>query len=315
MTGNIFKGEIDGSSPRTRGTVGFQDSGLLQRRFIPAHAGNSAASQMLKTQVFGSSPRTRGTVDLARPRLRLRRFIPAHAGNSQKPTAAPWTSAVHPRARGEQICGTSSLDANAGSSPRTRGTGVEPVGPVNLHRFIPAHAGNRGHTCRRRGWRAVHPRARGEQTDGGAFSSLPHGSSPRTRGTAPPHGVVVRHRRFIPAHAGNRSHRAARPCNRPVHPRARGEQTERQAMFLLSRGSSPRTRGTGAARPALGRWRRFIPAHAGNSHPAPSSPSTMAVHPRARGEQINRILGGAADDGSSPRTRGTGRRKTRFWRT
>ena len=51
--------------------------------------------------------------------------------------------------------------------------------------------------------------------------------------------------RFIPAHAGNSCSTACAAWQRPVHPRARGEQDEPALQAALQAGSSPRTRGTG----------------------------------------------------------------------
>ena len=151
----------------------------------------------------------------------------------------------------------------------------------------------------------VHPRARGEQKIVPSGSSCQSGSSPRTRGTGQVARVRKAHTRFIPAHAGNRPSCARSPANPAVHPRARGEQGQRRAMFRTSSGSSPRTRGTGRAPVRRHHTNRFIPAHAGNRSRWVYSQSANPVHPRARGEQRRRAGGPSRNAGSSPRTRGT----------
>ena len=157
-------GNVTGSSPRTRGTDGHRGDLRLRNRFIPAHAGNSAArtcptcapavhprargeqfsADGSKLSVSGSSPRTRGTVHHTAVPVFAERFIPAHAGNSQSPPDACGVSPVHPRARGEQREAATGWLRKRGSSPRTRGT-ESFHGQVQFRRrFIPAHAGNSG---------------------------------------------------------------------------------------------------------------------------------------------------------------------------
>ena len=152
---------------------------------------------------------------------------------------------------------------------------------------------------------AVHPRARGEQTPNTRRSTVPSGSSPRTRGTDVPRYRRVGRGRFIPAHAGNSGCFLRRHRKPPVHPRARGEQRAAALDDGCAGGSSPRTRGTGAVhRPRISQ-RRFIPAHAGNRRSGSASGGAGSVHPRARGEQSRYQYATALRAGSSPRTRGT----------
>ena len=133
------------------------------------------------------------------------------------------------------------------------------------------------------------------------------GSSPRTRGTARHALEVLGLVRFIPAHAGNSWRSIMRAPDRPVHPRARGEQIRPLARRSSSAGSSPRTRGTAFHSISHGPGVRFIPAHAGNRASTYPSPRTAPVHPRARGEQQWWRACSFTPCGSSPRTRGTER--------
>ncbi len=94
-------------------------------------------------------------------------------------------------------------------------------------------------------------------------------------------------------------------CRCSVHPRARGEQRAPVSVVKLVAGSSPRTRGTATRRNPHRPPGRFIPAHAGNRSRTNTRWPTVAVHPRARGEQVIGGDGHAAGSGSSPRTRGT----------
>ena len=157
-------------------------SGLL-RRFIPAHAGNSAIPCPASTwpavhpracgeqppmsanweKPCGSSPRMRGTEQRPAKVCRLARFIPAHAGNSQKSYARCAFCSVHPRACGEQASSPIGTFVSCGSSPRMRGTAGDPADGRGVVRFIPAHAGNRAVSSHASQASAVHPRACGEQ--------------------------------------------------------------------------------------------------------------------------------------------------------
>ena len=172
-------------------------------------------------------------------------------------------------------------------------------------RFIPAHAGNRG--ARLGGGRtsSVHPRACGEQFPNRFCRAAYCGSSPRMRGTGDLRDYDYAAKRFIPAHAGNRSCPGRTVAPPPVHPRACGEQACSIDQPLAARGSSPRMRGTVRENDDPAVLRRFIPAHAGNSRSEGSRMRRCAVHPRACGEQQPPVEKAALDAGSSPRMRGT----------
>ncbi len=253
----------------------------------------------------GSSPRTRGTGAGASATSHGARFIPAHAGNRRHETGSWPDPSVHPRARGEQSAPLVMLLVLPGSSPRTRGTALHADSSGQGRRFIPAHAGNRKATKSVEPSKTVHPRARGEQRMKAAGVNKSYGSSPRTRGTGFVPAQLVGPHRFIPAHAGNRSRpmRASRAW--PVHPRARGEQPAGSLVGRHFNGSSPRTRGTEPGDLLGADDRRFIPAHAGNSHRQRHFRFPASVHPRARGEQANKGRPQQIPGGSSPRTRGT----------
>ncbi|ABC20972.1 conserved hypothetical protein [Rhodospirillum rubrum ATCC 11170] len=91
--------------------------------------------------------------------------------------------AVHPRACGEQSPTASASRVAIGSSPRMRGTERKSPIAIVMKRFIPAHAGNSSGDGDRRSFRAVHPRACGEQSLRRCNRANRRGSSPRMRGT------------------------------------------------------------------------------------------------------------------------------------
>src|SRR5690606_12220659 len=91
---------------------------------------------------------------------------------------------------------------------------------------------------------SVHPRSRGEHHSTHASDLYQGGSSPLTRGTLQHVLDEGRHRRFIPAHAGNTQGYADGHGTTPVHPRSRGEHRTSARSAASSAGSSPLTRGT-----------------------------------------------------------------------
>ena len=187
----------------------------------------------------------RGTPIRCSGRQPCGRFIPAHAGNSPLSRNRTPRRAVHPRACGELNHAVSPRRNDNGSSPRMRGTRHDDdPGSGHAHRFIPAHAGNS---------RVAH-----------SSSCSANGSSPRMRGT----------RRWPLPDAGGA----------PVHPRACGELVCVSASIQAYAGSSPRMRGTRRRAVRREPGRRFIPAHAGNSHRQPFPDWLVPVHPRACGE-------------------------------
>ena len=233
----------------------------------------------------GSSPRMRGTQPCGMRGYEVRRFIPAHAGNTLQRPQPRRRKTVHPRACGEHGAVVDGVTPTNGSSPRMRGT--------------------RPHSAAERWSRPVHPRACGEHCLDISVSVAHSGSSPRMRGTLDKIVVDFAQPRFIPAHAGNTGERFTQAVNQSVHPRACGEHNTVPHSPQLISGSSPRMRGTpGGLRPQSLR-QRFIPAHAGNTHPAGQEQTHPRVHPRACGEHIEAASATIVIAGSSPRMRGT----------
>ena len=233
----------------------------------------------------GSSPHTRGTHPVGLVLLGRRRFIPAYAGNASDWLATGARRSVHPRIRGERINNVRNIECFNGSSPHTRGTLRKLISPHGSFRFIPAYAGNAQMPGPISRPHAVHPRIRGERSPP-RTASMPHfGSSPHTRGTPRLAHDAGRIERFIPAYAGN--------------------ATISSLSFLHLLGSSPHTRGTLALANAIRKGDRFIPAYAGNASLFQMTSRRSSVHPRIRGERIQKVDLEALGTGSSPHTRGT----------
>ncbi len=239
----------------------------MQKCASPVHPrgrGEQSSSAATSTLSAGSSPRTRGTDVEHEHHAAHGRFIPADAGNRPEHRPGPAVQPVHPRGRGEQTLTDGARILVIGSSPRTRGT----VAAVDVlpepGRFIPADAGNSNPQFDQARANAVHPRGRGEQSCWYRAAERTCGSSPRTRGTGATGDNAPGQDRFIPADAGNRSHRRGSSSHQAVHPRGRGEQRAFSGSEEARSGSSPRTRGTAPSGPMRLPVGRFIPADAGN---------------------------------------------------
>ena len=291
--------------PRVRGE---QSRSLEQRGFGSVHPrvrGEQASSSCSALPHVGSSPRARGTAR-ASEMCTPPRFIPACAGNGRLTRSAIGAATVHPRVRGERLlCQDDAVTCHR-FIPACAGNGPGRGFADRHDRFIPACAGNGlrlqsddfcrvGSSPRARGTAAViafaeassgsSPRARGTAASFQNRSVHVPGSSPRARGTDDRDGFQQRQCRFIPACAGNGRARWRECAARTVHPRVRGERPFDTSLPSLSRGSSPRARGTALT---IGQ-----------------DSARRSVHPRVRGERSSTTAQSAGAYGSSPRARGT----------
>ncbi len=193
------------------------------------------------------------------------RFIPALAGNTHVCVFLELRTPVHPRACGEHLLRKLYHRIGGGSSPRLRGTHINPTVSPKPLRFIPALAGNTAISCAVSIAMSVHPRACGEHLMGNLSLFFLGGSSPRLRGTHRTGFVVTARYRFIPALAGNTLSHYVTHFLPPVHPRACGEHACFMFCSYFLCGSSPRLRGTLIFNTAHVGQGRFIPALAGNT--------------------------------------------------
>ena len=89
------------------------------------------------------------------------------------------------------------------------------------------------------------------------------------------------------------------------HPRACGEHACPMGRIELTKGSSPRLRGTRGLLPRVEAAGGIIPALAGNTLRGRTAATCRKDHPRACGEHTAPVVHVAASSGSSPRLRGT----------
>ena len=191
-----------GSSPHTRGALGFVPGPGSRRGIIPAYAGSTyhrpcgggvekdhprirgehSAVWRPGPSEPGSSPHTRG----ARPGASLCflafGIIPAYAGSTWPPCGIRAACRDHPRIRGEHLKLGRGVVVSGGSSPHTRGAHR----PMRTERpgsgIIPAYAGSTARLSSSAAAPADHPRIRGEHIVQCAPNGQGQGSSPHTRG-------------------------------------------------------------------------------------------------------------------------------------
>ena len=164
-------GDLEGSSPLTRGKRRALRQHGQRARLIPAHAGKtlysprSAAPRpahprsrgenhrlgVVPVIPSGSSPLTRGKLQRVAVIVDPLGLIPAHAGKTSRAWKFSMMGPAHPRSRGENPMRSRTLTAVSGSSPLTRGKRESGPAPARGARLIPAHAGKtRGHRRGRR---------------------------------------------------------------------------------------------------------------------------------------------------------------------
>ncbi len=192
----------------------------------------------------GLSPLARGTPVFANLWTIAIRFIPAGAGNTGSATAAPMTTSVYPRWRGEHEMLVSVNAANTGLSPLARGTHILQNTRLISTRFIPAGAGNTALSFSYYRPATVYPRWRGEHYRTDCRILFFCGLSPLVRGTQRQVVAALRGRRFIPAGAGNTYIRAKNKATATVYPRWRGEHAGFESSGARDAGLSPLARGT-----------------------------------------------------------------------
>ena len=192
-----------GSSPRGRGTLHAAVDTELQRRIIPAWAGNTISSittapkrtdhprvggEHQKPRLYhltspGSSPRGRGTHGQPLEQQENDRIIPAWAGNTARHAVKRSGLADHPRVGGEHFWGLGVPCDLSGSSPRGRGTRPRSRRLHRWPRIIPAWAGNTYRFSLSPSLSPDHPRVGGEHIKTRSPTRIGAGSSPRGRGT------------------------------------------------------------------------------------------------------------------------------------
>ena len=251
--------------PRSRGEYETKRTGLWLR------GGSSPLSRGILQQrrevvVFhGSSPLSRGILEWEGLPESIDGIIPALAGNTSTSRPKPVPATDHPRSRGEYPCRPEESFNASGSSPLSRGI---PRYRQNLRRqegIIPALAGNTPAASEQPSSCEDHPRSRGEYTLPEALIPSLKGSSPLSRGILDHYRIASLALGIIPALAGNTPSSASCLLWASDHPRSRGEYKALRPLVVISRGSSPLSRGIPDRAGVRRSLSRIIPALAGNT--------------------------------------------------
>ena len=281
-----------GSSPLARGLQRLRAVGVPAGRIIPARAGFTM-SDIIRERSPRDHPRSRGVYlqagsaritgegssPLARGLRRSSRrpgrdsgIIPARAGFTEEVDRQARQFADHPRSRGVYIRPATDRPSGVGSSPLARGLRLGGAVGEGRRRIIPARAGftcgDPPPGCSRRD----HPRSRGVYATDAAHLVGQAGSSPLARGLHRRGAPDGEDQGIIPARAGFTYGPGNEPGPSWDHPRSRGVYPSEDRRGRRVRGSSPLARGlrspTRGAEDAGG----IIPARAGFTRPASSSP-------------------------------------------
>ena len=190
----------------------------------------------------------------------------------------------HPRSRGVYSWAGCSPPTAEGSSPLARGLRYAGDLLLTFTGIIPARAG-------------FTPIATPYRTERA-------GSSPLARGLLALDRLDVAAEGIIPARAGFTRRATAVVRLHRDHPRSRGVYLFCRRRPICGRGSSPLARGLRASNPLESGLRRIIPARAGFTATASTSPPPPRDHPRSRGVYACPIMVAMRLLGSSPLARG-----------
>ena len=186
--------------------------------------------------------------------------------------------------RGENSIISQANSICLGTSPRARGKPRKCLQKITIRGNIPACAGKTVINATPEGVEAEHPRVRGENADIEYGIRVVAGTSPRARGKLAP----------------------SRPHRWQIGniPACAGKTQIVESPIMTTTGTSPRARGK---RHELNRkpnvWRN-IPACAGKTSRHDQTGSTVAEHPRVRGENNDPEMQDLMRLGTSPRARG-----------
>ena len=192
-----------GLSPRSRGSLVIQAGKRPDLGSIPALTGKPAGRRGRKSTpgVYprahgeaehglsvrlgseGLSPRSRGSLDLGYGRAQVLGSIPALTGKPETRFARACSPGVYPRAHGEALGQPGVALADAGLSPRSRGSRPRLRPPQQLRRSIPALTGKPTVVVNPEVTSGVYPRAHGEAGRTPKVRPSLDGLSPRSRGS------------------------------------------------------------------------------------------------------------------------------------
>ena len=191
-----------------------------------------------------------------------------------------------------------------GLSPRGRGNLFQYIVRPDADRSIPAWAGEPRNTAGRYPTRRVYPRVGGGTMTNAGRSIMATGLSPRGRGNRSSPAPDGKHRRSIPAWAGEPRPAGAGSWHGQVYPRVGGGTTVRRPTIRLRMGLSPRGRGNLLLADFHEGIVGSIPAWAGEPIRIASGAPFCRVYPRVGGGTGPPFRFTSGSAGLSPRGRG-----------
>ena len=191
-----------------------------------------------------------------------------------------------------------------GSPPRVRGKLIALDNFRWTLRITPARAGKTHEAGAGHHRPEDHPRACGENYNPISVYGAGIGSPPRVRGKPSGKTTLRDVPRITPARAGKTTVAGAGGITATDHPRACGENSLKSLKAVASYGSPPRVRGKHWTHWTITDNPGITPARAGKTHAAAVSAARIRDHPRACGENVNRLTACGQNKGSPPRVRG-----------
>ena len=276
----------------------------LKASVYPRVCGGTPAALHPVADVAGLSPRVRGNPRPTNRPTNWRRSIPACAGEPVQGNRRGVESGVYPRVCGGTRSAAAILAARAGLSPRVRGNHRGPVLLVQAGRSFPACAGEPRRESRLPGRCPVYPRVCGGTRHGQPGGGGVRGLSPRVRGNRRDRRLIMFLYRSIPACAGEPRDAIPLSVVPRVYPRVCGGTPVHLHPLYEQEGLSPRVRGNRRGCPSRRRWRRSIPACAGEPRGGGTGPYFGGVYPRVCGGTPSASSPRLYGAGLSPRVRG-----------
>ena len=238
----------------------------------------------------GLSPPVRGSPAIPMVTIRRGGSIPARAGEPVSERPCNHHTQVYPRPCGGAVRPLERQGRDPGLSPPVRGSPSPWSRRAAVPRSIPARAGEPCSRCAPTGRSWVYPRPCGGARPARPFDLKRQGLSPPVRGSRADHRAVAGHRVVYP-----------RPCG--------GAPADWTAL-PLTEGLSPPVRGSRHRLVRCCRWRRSIPARAGEPLPSSRTRPEPWVYPRPCGGAQVWAAVGELSRGLSPPVRGSRSRQT-----
>ena len=192
-----------------------------------------------------------------------------------------------------------------GPSPRVRGSLLVAGAARRWSGSIPAGAGEPRPSSTRCAATRVHPRGCGGAVPSALSAVVVWGPSPRVRGSPLAGNDPVAMVGSIPAGAGEPGVLTRRGAACRVHPRGCGGAASCSSSPLLTKGPSPRVRGSPRRAAGSLPGDGSIPAGAGEPPSEAHSPRQYRVHPRGCGGACSDRSARVPPAGPSPRVRGS----------